>query len=324
MQKVKLHYKKPWLPIAAQVQKLKERGLIIRDAAEAERALRYANYYRFTGFCLRFQYLDKVTGERRFIAGTTFEDIADLCSFDAQLRDCYSEALEMVELSLRSAIAFHFGKAHGAFGHLAPANFAKSFSKPLPCKGNRSRIVNSYKEWHETLNAETRRSNELFVSHFRKTYVEYPDLPIWMVSELCSFGTLSRMFSNLKNAEQGMVARDYSLQFVTMQSWLHTMTYVRNICAHHARLWDKTLNIAPQVPDGKNWKKSAVSPKSVAFVALMLNWMLAHDSVKSAAHEEWQKKLESVIEGFLTRFPQLAPHTGFTPAWKKNPLWWQV
>ena len=324
MAKVKLQYKKPWLPIAAQVQKLKDRGLVIGDANEAERTLRYANYYRFTGFCLRFQHLDKATGERRFIDGTTFEDIADLCSFDAQLRDCYSEALEMVELSLRSAIAFHFGKAHGAFGHLDQANFVKSFSKQVPCKGSRSRIVNPYKEWHKTLNAETRRSNELFVSHFRKTYAEYPDLPIWMVSELCSFGTLSRMFSNLKNTEQGMIARDYSLQFVTMQSWLHTMTYVRNICAHHARLWDKTLNIAPQVPDGKNWKKSAVSPKSVAFVALMLNWMLAHDSVNPTAHKEWQKKLEGVIDGFLTRFPKLAPHSGFTPAWKKNPLWWQV
>ena len=74
----------------------------------------------------------------------------------------------------------------------------------------------------------------------------------------------------------------------------------------------------------KNWKKSAVSPKSVAFVALMLNWMLAHDSVKSTAHEEWQKKLEGVIDGFLTRFPKLASHSGFTPVWKKSPLWWQV
>ena len=39
---------------------------------------------------------------------------------------------------------------------------------------------------------------------------------------------------------------------------------------------------------------------------------------------EWQKKLEGLIDGFLTRFPKLAPHSGFTPAWKKNPLWWQV
>ena len=324
MSKVKLQYSKPWLPIAAQVQKLKDRGLVINDVTEAERTLRYANYYRFTGFCLKFQYVEKLTGERRFIAGTTFDDIVDLCLFDAKLRDCYSEALELVELSLRSSIAFHFGKTYGAFGHLNPSNFVKSFSKSVPCKGNRSRIVNPYKEWHKTLNEETCRSKELFVTHFRKTYIEYPDLPIWMVSELCSFGTLSRMFSHLKNTEQGMVARDYSLQFVTMQSWLHTMTYVRNICAHHARLWDKTLNIAPQVPSGKNWKKCVVSPKSVAFVALMLNWMLAHDSVNPTAHEEWRKKLAEVVDGFLMRYPQLAPHAGFAPGWKKNPLWWQV
>lgn len=324
MANVKQEYQKPWLPIAAQVQKLKDRGLVVNDELEAGRTLRYANYYRFTGFCLRFQYYDKEANDRRFIKGTTFEDVVDLCRFDAQLRDCYSEALEMVELSLRSAIAFHFGKAYGAFGHLDPANFVKAFSQSVPCKGNRSRVVNPYKEWRNTLNEETRRSNELFVSHFRKTYAEYPDLPIWMVSELCSFGTLSRMFSNLKNVEQGMVAHDYALQFVTMQSWLHTMTYVRNICAHHARLWDKALNIAPQIPDGKNWQKSAVPQKSIAFVALMLNWMLAHDSVKPKAHKEWQVKLEGVVDGFLARFPQLATYTGFTSGWKKNPLWWQV
>ena len=98
MPKVKLQYKKPWLPIAAQVQKLKDRGLIIGDAKEAERTLRYANYYRFTGFCLRFQYLDKATGERRFIDGTTFEDIADLCSFDAQHRSAGSGREELEEV----------------------------------------------------------------------------------------------------------------------------------------------------------------------------------------------------------------------------------
>lgn len=324
MTNAKLPYRKPWLPIADQVQKLRDRGLVIADAAKAERILRYANYYRFTGFCLRFQYFDKNTNDRRFISGTTIEDIVSISAFDARLRDSYSEALEMVELSLRSAIAFHFGKAHGAFGHLDPANFVKSFSRPIPCKGNRSRIVNPYKEWRNALHEETCRSNELFVTHFRKTYAEYPDLPIWMVSELCSFGTLSRMFSHLRNVEQGMVARDYGLQFVTMQSWLHTMTYVRNICAHHARLWDKTLNIAPQIPGGKNWMKSTVPQRSVAFVALMLNWMLAHDSVDPVAHKKWRGKMEEMVDAFIDRFPRLVPYSGFTVDWKKNPLWWQV
>ena len=98
----KVTYSKPWIDIADQLTKLTARGLVVADNAEAERFLRYANYYRFSGFCLRFQYWDKSANDRRFIPGTKFEDVVALCKFDSKLRDCISDALEMVELSLRS------------------------------------------------------------------------------------------------------------------------------------------------------------------------------------------------------------------------------
>ena len=320
----KTAYAKPWIDIAAQLAKLVARGLTVSDRADAERFLRYANYYRFSGFCLRFQYWDQSANDRRFAPGTKFEDVVELCKFDARLRDCIADALEMVELSLRSSVAFHFGKAFGAFGHTKATNFSRAFSMPTPSRTSRTNIIVPYREWHNTLLAETQRSRELFVRHFEKNYSQYPDLPIWVVSEICSFGTLSRMYSNLKSTEQGAVAKDYGLQFLTLASWLHTFTFVRNVCAHHARLWDKRLAIAPKLPQGKNWSKVSQAKKTVYAVVLMLNWMLAHDSIALQGHKEWKRQVEALLDGFASRFPAFLMYMGFTSDWKKNPLWWQV
>ena len=320
----KIDYTKPWLDVPDQVAKLKARGLIVADMAEAERFLRYINYYRFSGFCLPFQYPDTTTNDRKFVPGTNFEDVVYLCRFDARMRDCISDALELVEISLRTSIAFHFGKAFGAFGHIDKANFDRQFSRLATGQAMAAGGNTLHGEWHDTLLAETKRSKEIFVQHFKQNYNQYPDLPIWVVAELCSFGTLSKMYSYMRNAEQGAVAKDYSLQYVILGSWLHTFTFVRNVCAHHARLWDKRLAISPMIPANKNWRAIAQCRQKVFIIALMLNWMLAHDSISRQDHTDWKKRLEALVDDFAARFPQLLHYTGFPTTWKKNPLWWQV
>lgn len=324
MANMRIPYTKPWLDVPDQVAKLKARGLSIADEAAAARFIRYVNYYRFSGFCLRFQHWDATAGEKVFLPGVRCEDIVDLCDFDSALRDCLSDALEMVEISLRTSIAFHFGRAFGPFGHADAANFDKAFSPQAATNATQGKSSSTHGEWHKTLIDETRRSRELFVDHFRDTYSQYPDLPIWMVSEICSFGTLSRMYSNLRNREQGAVARDYSIQFVILKSWLHTFTFARNVCAHHARLWDRQLSISPKIPGGKRWGLVAKHSKTIYAVALMLNWMLANDSIPEGKHSEWKRRMETLMRGFAARFPQLLHHTGFPIDWTKDPLWWQV
>ena len=324
MANTKIPYKKPWIDIPDQVARLQFRGLVVSDVSGAAQFIRFVNYYRFSGFCLRFQAWDSTLNDRRFVAGTRFEDVVDLYCFDAMLRDIISDALEAVEISLRSSMAFHFGRSFGAFGHLDPTNFDKSFSRQVPSRTSKTQIVVPYKEWRNTLLSETKRSRELFVRHFEKTYTQYPDLPIWMVAEICSFGTLSRMYSNLRNAEQGVIAKDYGLQYCVLSSWLHTFTYVRNVCAHHARLWDKRVSIAPKLPQGNNWTKVGQSVGTIYAVVLMLNWMLAHDSVSSKLHTDWKKRMETLLDKLRNRFPHLMIHTGFPLNWKTNPLWWQV
>jgi len=319
----KPEYKKPWLCIEDQVRKLEARGLIVPDELAAGRILKYMNYYRFAGYALKFQRWDDERHDRVFKSGTTFEDVKDLCVFDRDLRDCLSEALEMVEISLRTSVAYNFGRKYGPFGHTDSGNFDASFSRKRPARESRSWIVEPFRDWHNSVIAETRRSSEVFVKHFEQCYSQYPDLPIWVVSEICSFGTLSKMYSNMHNADQGAISSEYGLQYLVLKSWLHALTYVRNICAHHARLWDKVLKISPVLPKRKNWQKLAGLDKTVYVITLMLNWLMAHDSIDQDAHKQWKDRMETLMDGFSSRFPLLLSHTGFNKDWKKNPLWWQ-
>lgn len=310
----KKRFQKPWASHGEQLEILKGRGLAVPDCKAAMSFLSYINYYRFSGFCLRFQYIDG-NGERRFTPGVTFDEIRTLCYIDRDLRDCFSEALELVEISLRSSVAYHFAQSHGAFGHLDPANFAKGFSLKSP---------SAYEEWHRSLTSETKRSRELFVKHFEESYEEYPDLPIWVASELCSFGTLSKMFKNMLTADKKTIAKEYGVPFFVLDSWLHALTFLRNVCAHHCRLWDKAISITPGLPEGKNWKSVYSCSRTIFVSALIINWMLAHDSIEAKAHSEWKLKLEKVVGTLAEKFPGLLRHTGFPENWTRHPLWWQV
>lgn len=323
-------YQKPWLNIEDQILKLEGRGLSIPDKDAAARFLKYMNYYRFVGYGLKFQRWDISTRDRFFMDGTSFEDVKKLCVFDRDLRDCVSDALEMVEISMRSSVAYHFARRHGPFGHTDPANFDADFTRSRPSRESKTKLIVPFRDWHNAVQAETRRSSEVFVKHFKQCYSQYPDLPIWVVSEICSFGTLSKMYSNMLNVDQAAVASEYELQYLVLQSWLHALTYVRNICAHHARLWDKILKISPQLPKRKNWQKlltaesgQNTNERKLYVVVLMLNWLMAHDSVDKDAHLQWKNRFEALMDAFLVDFPQLLKYTGFSTDWKKNPLWWQ-
>ncbi|MBR3222642.1 MAG: Abi family protein [Kiritimatiellae bacterium] len=318
---VKTSYPKGWLSYTDQIKRLRERGLEINDEESAKRFLAYSNYYRFTGYCLCFQHYDAQTHERLFNKGTTFEDVFDIFNLDVELRDCISEALELVEISFRSVVAYNFSHAYGPFGHTNAANFLRSFTTRRS-DANGSLQPSRYEEWHEDLINETKRSNELFVKHFEQKYQQFPDLPIWTALEICSFGTLSKMFANMLRIDMRPIAMQYALQASTLDSWLHTFVYVRNICAHHSRLWDKKLAIAPQLPPGKMWDPVRPSASRTFSVAMLLNWMLAHDSFEPSVHSAWKNRMKRIMDGFFARFPrQTSLHTGFPKAWESLEVW---
>ncbi len=243
-------YQKPWLSYQDQISLLQSRGLIITDVQAVIDFLKHVNYYRFSGFCLAFE-----SARHQFQSGVSFEQVQAAYDFDRILRDIATEALEVVELDFRANIAHFFGQQYGAFGHTKPANFFRKFD---------------HTEWMNKLHAEAERSSELFVSHFKATYCGFPDLPVWAITEIMSFGALSRMCHGMLKQDQKAIAHHYGLQPRDWVSWLHHLTYVRNLCAHHARLWDRIWSIKPKLPRAQVWQAPHLPGNNRLFATLLI------------------------------------------------------
>lgn len=284
-------YTKPWLPIADQLQKLKAYGLLVADEATAGEFLKHINYYRFSGYGLAFE-----DQRHRFRPGTTFEQVRATYCFDRALRDLVTEALEIIELDLRTTVAYSFGRSHQPFGHKDPQNFFHRFR---------------HAEWLAKLHEETGRSDELFVAHYKRTYAEFPDMPIWVATEIMSFGALSKMFSGMLRQDQKDIAARYRLQPEVLKSWLHHLVYTRNLCAHHLRLWDRTWAIRPDLPAGHAWEQPLVPDSARLFAALLVQGKLLHHcpAEQPFAHD-WRARLETLLSTHTPTVPNALARMG--------------
>ncbi len=295
-------YPKTWLPIAGQLQKLRDGGLQIADDAAAADFLSHLNYYRFTGYGLAFE-----QSRHHFLPGTTFDQIRQAYEFDRALRDLFTESIEVIELDLRTTIAHTFGQTYGPFGHVQPTHFFEQSAHP---------------DWLSILRVETKRSRELFVAHYKTKYQEYPDLPIWVATEVMSFGALSRMFAGMHKADQKRVAVRYGLQPLTLASCVHHLVYVRNLCAHHARLWDRVWAIKPDLPAGKLWLPPHMPDNSHLFASLLLqSTLLQRIPAEQSFASDWRQRVQNLIGTRLPTCPDPVRKMGLPNDWVSHPLW---
>jgi len=307
------HYNKPWLSYSDQVALLQQRGLRIQDVPAAKDFLEHVNYYRFSGYCLAFE-----KSRHCFRPGTTFEQVQAAYDFDRVLRDVVTEGLEVIEVDLRTRIAYHFGQQYGAFGHTDPNNFflaPPQFSKP-------SRSAKDHDSWTKKLHAEAKRSSERFVTHFRKTYREFPDLPIWVITETMSFGTLSRLYNMMLKKDLKAIAGYFQIQPNVLTSWMHHATYVRNLCAHHARLWDRRWTITPQLAYGSAWRDlpNRTNATRLFVTLLILYFLMGKSPAAKTFAGEWQARVESLLL-HPPAVPNAATLMGLPPTWQNHPLW---
>lgn len=294
-------YQKPWLSHQDQVALLQSRGMVVDDVQAAIEFLQHINYYRFSGFCVPF-----ISSPHRFADGVTFEQVQAACEFDRDLSDLVTEALEIVELDVRTAVAYHFGEQYGPFGHVTQRNFFRNFK---------------HSRWLATPRSETRRSNEKFVEHFKATYREFTDLPVWVITEIMSFGALSRMCDGMLKPDRKAIAGRYGLQPRTWVSCLHHLNYVRNLCAHHARLWDRTWSIKPLLPAARVWQPPHLPGNSRLFATLLiLNYLMVRCPTVMAYAVEWRSRVETLIDQ-PPSVANAADLMGLTASWKTHPLW---
>jgi abortive infection bacteriophage resistance protein len=304
-----MKYTKPALSFEQQAQRLIDRGLVIQEKTELIRQLSSVNYYRLSAYWYPFKQTDPTNGEERFAPNTTFETIWRRYTFDRQLRLLIMDAVERVEVAvLRTRMVELFTLLHGPFGYCDLKNFSPKFH-PM-----------DYKRFLTEIDDSVNRSKEEFISRFQRKYTNEPRLPLWMVAEVTTFGHLFTFYRNLNRSEQQSLSSGFNLYPPVLESWLHTLNFIRNACAHHSRLWNRILPIRPQLPDQRHspeWYSPVEFDNLHIFAVLtLLRYLLSFINPQS----EWQLKLENL----LAEYPEIPQNwMGFPSNWQDSPIWKQ-
>lgn len=219
---------KPALSFDQQVQLMRERGLIVDDESEAVKLLSETNYYRLRGYWL--------TVERNgaFLPGTTLDDIREIYRLDEDLRLWLWSAIGPIEVKARTALAYHLSMACNPLAHEQPVYFANAAAHDKSMRGYRKEVERA------------RRNRVPCVLHNMR---KYGDLPIWAAVEIMSMGTVSRLYGNLSNEAaypdgltvKQAVANEFDIKPYHLESWLRHLTYIRNLCGHHSRIYNRTM-----------------------------------------------------------------------------------
>ncbi len=296
-------YVKPPLSLDQQLCQLLDRGLDIGDPHRASFYLQRVGYYRLMGYLYPFREINS----DNFQAGATFEDAISLYEFDRALRDLVMEAIGHIEVAVRTSLTYHFSHAYGAFGHLNSGHFVSSTSQ--------------HADWLAEIFKEVRRSKEVFIRHYQNKYTSpaFPEVPIWMATEIMSLGSLSRFYGALRGREQKLIARDAGVAAPVLQNWLHVTSVARNVVAHHGRLWNKELGVSATRPRSAGWSdRETRFPVGRAFFLLLILRKLLASTVADEA--SWRSRVDAHLKAGLSN--QARVHgIGADTGWDTHPLW---
>ena len=279
-----------------QLEKMKRRGVIVSDEDAAIRRLRDLNYYRLRGYWLTLERDDV------FLDNTSFDDIWDIYRLDQGLRRWLWQAIAPIEIKLRTSFAYEFARRCGPAAYLEPKFYHNHslFERAL--------------ENYERERDRAYRHGVAFVVH---NMDRYGKLPVWAAVEVMSFGTLSMFYGNLDLAVgtdgHGLglsesIASAFGTRQRYLKSWSHHLTTVRNIVAHHGRLYNRSMTIKPRL-----LRRDSAYASGKQFPTFLIVKRLYEQSWP----EEWDRlgaELNECIEGCPE--VDLDP-MGFPPGWKR-------
>ncbi len=273
----KQSFSKPFLTIEQQINQLKFRGMKFHNEEKAKYYLENLNYYRLSGYWLIFEENHE---PHIFNENTYFEEALNLYVFDRELRLLLLDAIERIEVSIRSRLAYTLAESFGSHAHLKPEIFS-SFS--------------SYEKTLSKLKSEIyRNKNEVFIKHHLDKYSEELP-PIWVSVEVMTMGQISNWFNNIKDRKhKQVIAKYYGLDEKILSSFLHHLTIVRNTSAHHSRVWNRKFTIdfiLPKLPIPLNEKFNSSSKKYIYNTLVMCEYLLNIISEDNT----WKERLDSLI-----------------------------
>lgn len=276
------------LTIEEQLQNLRQLGLVIEDETYAKRFLNDVSYFRLIkGYSLG---LKPKNGS--YSHGTTFTHIVQLYKFNCNFRQLLFPQIERIEINLRCRVANYISNKYGVLGYEDPANFR-----------NPAYHEAFLKEIEQEIN---RNKKSPFVRNFQSNYRD-SKIPMYALVELFSFGTLSKFYKNMKNEDKKAIASSYHIAYPYLESWIESIAYVRNLCAHYGRLYNAKLAKTPNLY--KQHTDSGIKNIRIFSILLCISLLLPRDS-------QWESFV-SDLDALIQKYPAVQVDTmGFPPDWK--------
>ena len=291
-------FDKPPLSIEAQLQLLKNRGLIIENDEQAKFYLKHIGYYRLRGYFTPFY--NAGDDNHGFVADSTFETILDHYTFDRELRLLVLDAIERLEVALKAAISDTMSINAGAHWYLKEEHFQY---------GKRFAHIDYLITLKEDL---TKHNKTLILKHYFENYQtpEFP--PSWVLFQILSLGFVSRFYKNLKTEHRKSIATGFNLDHTLLESWFGSLTVTRNICAHHSRLYNLSFSTSPTIAkEHKDFLERSGKFYAQAVIIFALLGRITEQS-------DWALKLKTLLE----KYPNVPlAWMGFPEDWQKVPFW---
>ena len=267
--------------IDEQIHILSERGMQV-DADLARQWLRSVSYYRLSGYW--YPYREQLESAPRmpvradtFVQGSTFTEVAGLYEFDRKLRTLVHDGIERIEIALRTRVG-EWIVARGPLAYEAKDLFRPDFD---------------HKSWLTTARRRLKRAegNNAAIRHYSEKYEGYP---FWVLAETLDFADISKLYAGLPINAQHEISHSFGFVIDPLRlkgkhrknyysrdplaRWCEQLTVVRNVCAHHGRLFNRNLlpasTVAFRAIDGLESLPEGQSDKlfgALLVMAFMLN-----------------------------------------------------
>lgn len=293
-----------------QLSRLKNRGMEFHDEQLAKDYLSRISYFRLKYFWI--DKIDEVSDD--FKEDVCFEDVIERYEFDKSLRQILFDAIETLEVGLRTRIISTLSLTTGTgLWYLDNSLFEN-------------------KDYHEDfvldLKYEFGRSTDPFARDFIRDNnwdeesLDGDNPDAWMIIETATFGTLSKMYKNLKAQSplQSAIANEFGLySSKELSSWLEAISVLRNAVAHHSRLWYRIFAKKPVNIKGHRdkWLNQGMTDNQrkrafgvISCLLYLVNTLNPNNTLK-----------EEILQLF-TNYPKVPVYMlGFIGDWKENPIW---
>lgn len=330
-------YTKPWSSLEEQVEKLAARGVDVEPRERTVALLGAVGYYRLTGYLYPLRKSEKYIGEEGqtktkilsdYRPGASVQYVAQVINFDRHLRLLVMDGVERFEVAFRMRIGYVLGR-RSAFAHLKPENFLPNFV--VNQKDDETGWLtqpSKHTEWLQRVAHRLNGSDEAFVAHFKENYDG--QIPIWALTELLELGHLSRLYQGLSDDDAQEIASAFGVPTKKlMASWLASVNYVRNVAAHHARLFNRKLQNAPSRPKAKlvplldhlrdeNPLKGGFGVYNALAVIAYLLRSIDDSSV------EWCRRVMELLKEFPASSALTLESLGVPKGWEELGLWQSV